>query len=209
MQLTLLNDSGKFDGLDDTIRHVFAETAHKLNALFDLSQLDVTFSPFAEGDAPDSGIGGWAINMYRIELQLDLERPDIKEVIITELPAVLAHEVHHIVQKKNKVEAETLAENLIFEGLACYFEQRFNGGTLPSLFKESQHHDWQSLLAEMTPHLSSKQFNYLDFFYCRDNRPFPKYAGYWVGFNLVANYLAKNGLNEIEVMGLPAEAYFN
>ncbi|MGL5974067.1 MAG: DUF2268 domain-containing putative Zn-dependent protease, partial [Aeromonas sobria] len=37
----------------------------------------------------------------------------------------------------------------------------------------------------------------------------PKYAGYWVGFNLVANYLAKNGLNEIEVMGLPAEAYFN
>ncbi len=49
MQLTLLNDSGKFDGLDDTIRHVFAETAHKLNALFDLSQLDVTFSPFAEG----------------------------------------------------------------------------------------------------------------------------------------------------------------
>ena len=25
----------------------------------------------------------------------------------------------------------------------------------------------------------------------------------------VANYLAKNGLNEIEVMGLPAEAYFN
>ncbi|MGL4250245.1 MAG: DUF2268 domain-containing putative Zn-dependent protease, partial [Aeromonas sp.] len=185
------------------------ETAHKLNALFDLSQLDVTFSPFAEGDAPDSGIGGWAINMYRIELQLDLERPDIKEVIITELPAVLAHEVHHIVQKKNKVEAETLAENLIFEGLACYFEQRFNGGTLPSLFKASQHHDWQALLAEMTPHLSSKQFNFLDFFYCRDNRPFPKYAGYWVGFNLVANYLAKNGLNEIEVMGLPAEAYFN
>lgn len=116
MQLTLLNDSGKFDGLDDTIRHVFAETAHKLNALFDLSQLDVTFSPFAEGDAPDSGIGGWAINMYRIELQLDLERPDIKEVIITELPAVLAHEVHHIVQKKNKVEAETLAENLILKG---------------------------------------------------------------------------------------------
>ncbi|WP_368191788.1 DUF2268 domain-containing putative Zn-dependent protease [Aeromonas sp. s8] len=209
MQLTLLNDSGKFDGLDDTIRHVFAETAHKLNALFDLSQLDVTFSPFAEGDAPDSGIGGWAINMYRIELQLDLERPDIKEVIITELPAVLAHEVHHIVQKKNKVGAETLAENLIFEGLACYFEQRFNGGTLPSLFKESHHHGWQSLLAEMTPHLSSKQFNSLDFFYCRDNRPFPKYAGYWVGFNLVANYLAKNGLNEIEVMGLPAEAYFN
>ncbi|WP_421353684.1 DUF2268 domain-containing putative Zn-dependent protease [Aeromonas veronii] len=209
MQLTLLNDSGKFDGLDDTIRHVFAETAHKLNALFDLSQLDVTFSPFAEGDAPDSGIGGWAINMYRIELQLDLERPDIKEVIITELPAVLAHEVHHIVQKKNKVAAETLAETLIFEGLACYFEQRFNGGTLPSLFKESPHHDWQSLLAEMTPNLSSKQFNYLDFFYCRDNRPFPKYAGYWVGFNLVANYLAKNGLNEIEVMGLPAEAYFN
>ncbi|MFQ1607552.1 DUF2268 domain-containing putative Zn-dependent protease [Aeromonas veronii] len=209
MQLTLLNDSGKFDELDGTIRHVFAETAHKLNALFNLSQLDVTFSPFAEGDAPDSGIGGWAINMYRIELQLDLERPDIKEVIITELPAVLAHEVHHIVQKKNKVEPETLAETLIFEGLACYFEQRFNGGTLPSLFKASHHHDWQSLLAEMTPHLSSKQFNYLDFFYCRDNRPFPKYAGYWVGFNLVANYLAKNGLNEIEVMGLPAEAYFN
>ncbi len=50
MQLTLLNDSGKFDGLDDTITYVFAETANKLNALFDLSQLDVTFSPFAEGD---------------------------------------------------------------------------------------------------------------------------------------------------------------
>lgn len=52
MQLTLLNDSGKFDGLDDTIRHVFAETAHKLNVLFNLSQLDVTFSPFAEGMLP-------------------------------------------------------------------------------------------------------------------------------------------------------------
>ncbi|MFM5615873.1 hypothetical protein ACET7O_07895 [Aeromonas veronii] len=52
MQLTLLNDSGKFDGLDDTIRHVFAETAHKLNALFDLSQLDVPSALLPRGMLP-------------------------------------------------------------------------------------------------------------------------------------------------------------
>lgn len=208
MKITILNAPGRFDGLQEIIETVSSDTSSKLRALFDLKQLDVTISAYSKGEAPVSGIGGWAINSYRIEILLDAEREDIREVIEAELPAVLAHEVNHIERMKLKLPVETLAEHLINEGLACHFEKEFNGDELPSLFKEIQEHCWKDMFTKMKPHLANKEFHFPTFFYSGENENFPKYAGYWVGFNLVVDYLTKTGINEKEALALPSEAFF-
>ncbi|MBM4891981.1 hypothetical protein HYO43_23835 [Vibrio parahaemolyticus] len=208
MKLTILNSSNKFSELIDDLQLNFDKIAFELRACFDVETLDVTISPFGVGEAPSSGIGGWAINSYRIEILLDTDRHDVKKVICSELAAVLAHEVNHIERMKLKLPDSTLAENLVYEGLACHFEQRFNGGMIPSLFKGMEGMCWKSMLSKMEPMLDSKDFHFNDYFCCDDSSVFPKYAGYWVGFNLVAKYVEAHGVSEEVALSLPAEVFF-
>ena len=91
----------------------FDRSANQLRQYFDVDEIDVTVCCFSDGDAPISGIGGWAINEYRIEILLDASRQDLDTVIENEFPAVLAHEVNHIQLRLLKEPEETLAQNLI------------------------------------------------------------------------------------------------
>ncbi|MGF1689388.1 DUF2268 domain-containing protein [Photobacterium japonica] len=208
MKLTILNASGLFDSLFDHLEHHFTLSSNVLCAYFDSDTIDVTISPYESGEAPSSGIGGWAINRHRIEILLDTERHDVENVIRSELASVLAHEVNHIERMKLKLPGDTLAENLIYEGLACHFEMRFNGGHIPSLFKGMDHICWLDILEEMKPILSSKDFHFPDYFYCDESDLFPQYAGYWVGFNLVAQYINKHQISDEIALGLPADVFF-
>ncbi|MCB9018698.1 MAG: hypothetical protein H6546_00020 [Chitinophagales bacterium] len=208
MRLTILNSSKRLSGLDEELKQNFDLAFKILCKYFNLDELDVTVSPFEKGEAPSSGIGGWGINRYRVEILLDTERQDIINVIRSEFPSVLAHEVHHIKRMELKLPGDTLAEHLIYEGLACHFEQIINGGNLPSLFKGIENNCWQSILTKMQPMLGRKDFHFPDYFYCHDSELYPKYAGYWVGFNLVDQYIKKNQISELEALRLPAEVFF-
>ncbi len=217
MKLTILNSSAQFDGLQATLQAIFEQTRARLEDMFDLSVLDVTISPFDKGEAPASGIGGWAFNAYRIEIQLDCQRPDVLDVIHNEFAAVLAHEVNHIERLKRGMPDKTLAQNLVYEGLACHFERAFNGEQLPSLFAEIQLHDWRVLLHQMRDELAIESFNFNAIFLGGGapsevsgemHTTYPKYAGYWVGYNLVREYALRYGLTDKEMLGLPDRVFF-
>nr|WP_194717409.1 DUF2268 domain-containing putative Zn-dependent protease [Vibrio sp. S9_S30] len=190
------------------LEHYFHLASKPLCKYFDLDDVDVTLSPYEKGEAPNSGVGGWAINRYRIEIMLDTNRDDVKSIIAKEVGAVLAHEVNHIERMKLGLPRDTLAENLVYEGLACHFEQKFNGGVTPSLFPGMEDVCWRNLLEEMEPKLTSKDFNFAEYFFGTDNGRFPKYAGYWVGFNLIAQYIEEHGVTEEIALSLPADAFF-
>ena len=85
----------------------------------------------------------------------------------------------------------------------------FNGGKIPSLFKGIKDVCWKGLYNKMEPKLNSNDFSFEKYFLYDGNTDLPKYAGYWVGFNLVADYLSYSGISEVEALGLQAEEYFN
>lgn len=122
---------------------------------------------------------------------LDTQRADIKNVIEKELAAVLAHELHHLFRMRAGENGVALGDVLIMEGLACHFERKVNGGVTPSLFENIKDQDWRPFYAEMKDKLTSLDYNFDAYFLGSDESRWPKYmGGYWVGYNLVAEYLA-------------------
>ncbi|HGF4954189.1 DUF2268 domain-containing protein [Vibrio parahaemolyticus] len=207
-RVTLLNATGALSSVADYLYEQLNSLSLQLADHFELNNIDVTISPFGHGDAPQSGIGGYCLSPYRVEVLLDTQRTDIKTVIENELAAVLAHELHHLFRMRAGENGLTLGAVLIMEGLACHFERQVNGGIIPSLFELIKDRDWRPFYTEMKDKLTSLDYNFDAYFLGSDESRWPKYMGYWVGYNLVAEYLANFHGSELDLVGAKAEIFY-
>ncbi|HCG8584520.1 TPA: hypothetical protein NJ534_005047 [Vibrio parahaemolyticus] len=207
-RVTLLNATGALSPVADYLYEQLNSLSLQLADHFELTNIDVTISPFGHGDAPQSGIGGCCLSPYRVEVLLDTQRTDIKTVIKNELAAVLAHELHHLFRMRAGENGLTLGEVLIMEGLACHFERQVNGGIIPSLFELIKDRDWWPFYTEMKDKLTSLDYNFDAYFLGSDESRWPKYMGYWVGYNLVAEYLVNFHGSELDLVGAKAEIFY-
>ncbi|MBE5145038.1 DUF2268 domain-containing protein [Vibrio parahaemolyticus] len=207
-RVTLLNATGALSSVADYLYEQLNSLSLQLADHFELTNIDVTISPFGHSDAPQSGIGGYCLSPYRVEVLLDTQRTDIKTVIENELAAVLAHELHHLFRMRAGENGLTLGEVLIMEGLACHFERQVNGGIIPSLFELIKDRDWRPFYTEMKDKLTSLDYNFDAYFLGSDESRWPKYMGYWVGYNLVAEYLANFQGSELDLVGAKAEIFY-
>ncbi len=154
-------------------------------------------------------MGGYALSEHRVELLVDCSRSDIDEVIETELLEVLAHELHHALRLSIHMPTGTLLQQLIMEGLACHFEHSVTNGKPSSLFKDLANYDWRFGLEKMSHLLETTDFSLDKLFLGSHPKEFPKYAGYWIGYNLVAEYARANNATEVEMVGLNASCFLN
>ncbi|EHH1244688.1 hypothetical protein ABVY47_004877 [Vibrio parahaemolyticus] len=207
-RVTLLNATGALSPVADYLYEQLNSLSLQLADHFELNNIDVTISPFGHGDAPQSGIGSYCLSPYRVEVLLDTQRTDIKTVIENELAAVLSHELHHLFRMRAGENGLTLGEVLIMEGLACHFERQVNGGIIPSLFELIKDRDWRPFYTEMKDKLTSLDYNFDAYFLGSDESRWPKYLGYWVGYNLVAEYLANFHGSELDLVGAKAEIFY-
>ncbi len=207
-RVTLLNATGALSPVADYLYGQLNSLSLQLADHFELTNIDVTISPFGHGDASQSGIGGYCLSPYRVEVLLDTQRTDIKTVIENELAAVLAHELHHLFRMRAGENGLTLGEVLIMEGLACHFERQVNGGIIPSLFELIKDRDWRPFYTEMKDKLTSLDYNFDAYFLGSDESRWPKYMGYWVGYNLVAEYLVNFHGSELDLVGAKAEIFY-
>lgn len=150
-RVTLLNATGELSPLAEYLHQKLDDLSSQLSSYFDLSNndlsnVDLTVSPFDRNDVPQTGIGGYCLSAYRVEILLDTQRADIKNVIEKELAAVLAHELHHLFRMRAGENGVALGDVLIMEGLACHFERKVNGGVTPSLFEQIKDQDWRPFL---------------------------------------------------------------
>lgn len=122
---------------------------------------------------------------------------------------MLSHEIHHSIRMGLGVPSVTLSQELITEGLACHFEHTVTGGKQSSLFEKLQDYDWQQSLAKMSSLLNGKDHCFNKFFLGTHPEEFPKYAGYWIGFNLVSQYIQKNKATDSDIVGLESEKFFD
>ncbi|MGU3807878.1 DUF2268 domain-containing putative Zn-dependent protease [Vibrio diabolicus] len=212
-RVTLLNATGELSPLAEYLHQKLDDLSSQLSSYFDLSNIDLsnvdlTVSPFDRNDVPQTGIGGYCLSAYRVEILLDTQRADIKNVIEKELAAVLAHELHHLFRMRAGENGVALGDVLIMEGLACHFERKVNGGVTPSLFENIKDQDWRPFYAEMKDKLTSLDYNFDAYFLGSDESRWPKYMGYWVGYNLVAEYLADFQGSELDLVGAKAELFY-
>ncbi|KKO50700.1 hypothetical protein VT06_01455 [Arsukibacterium sp. MJ3] len=193
MKINILNASEKFNHVLDVLESKTLSSLSDIQNYVTLPKLDIVISPCSEEYKTKSGIMGCVTTPYLIDIMLDTDRKDIIDVINDELPAVIAHEIHHAVRANSGIEDKTLFQVLIAEGLACHFETKFNGNKLPLFFDEIKQHEWRELYNKMESQFNEMNFDYPLYFGGEDETIFPNRAGYWVGFNVVSEYIEKNG----------------
>lgn len=204
----ILNATHQLDQVSDLLANWLHAYAPKIAATLELHSLDITVSPFESGAAPKSGIGAYMLSPHRIEILVDTDSQDLANIIKSELPSVLAHEMHHCARSHIVPKETTLAENILTEGLACHFEQQFNGGRTPSLFDDISTTPWEALFEHVRPHLRDSEFSFDYWFLGEKPDEVPKYAGYWIGYNLVISYAQDHGLGYKHLVGLESEDLF-
>jgi hypothetical protein len=208
VNISILNATGKLNGYTSLIENEILHSLGKIRDYFKIECVDITVTPFYKGEESPSGIGGYSLSPHRVELLLDCDRNDLDKVIENELAAVLAHEIHHSIRIGLGIPTETLGQQIITEGMACHFELSVTDGKIPSLFNNMKDQDWQGLLEQMSPSLHEKNQSVNRYFLGSEPDKFPKYAGYWVGFNLVSRYVEKYKTSEIELAGMDSERFF-
>jgi uncharacterized protein YjaZ len=204
-KINILNASEKFNHVLDVLESRAVYALSEIQNYLELPNLDLVISPCSDEYKTKSGIMGCVTTPYVIDIMLDTDREDLVDIINVELPAVIAHEIHHAIRASSGVECKTLLQSLVAEGLACHFETKFNGNKLPSLFSGIQNQDWVALYEQMRPELNSEEFSYPVYFGGEDETKLPNHAAYWVGFNLVSQYINKHGGCAASLVLTPAE----
>ncbi|WP_435249890.1 DUF2268 domain-containing putative Zn-dependent protease [Vibrio sp. nBUS_14] len=204
---SILDATGKLAQYEDFLISQINMALETIGTHIELHDLDITVSPFSKEKVSPFGIGGFALSAHRVELFLDVRRDDIEVVIKKELTAVLGHEINHALRKSHGHKNVTLLDSLVMEGLACHFEGVLNGGELSSMFVDIQHEDWRSLYKKMKPHLESTSFPFEQMFLGTKPDEYPRYSGYWVGYNLVVQYLHDQNPSISDIVALDSSNF--
>lgn len=140
---------------------------------------------------PENGAGGFTFSADFIRINIDDEKAT--ENLISEN---VVHELCHAARwGKNDEWIKSLFDGLLFEGLACVFEDEFaNNNPEKTLFiktiLERSDEENEKILAVVREKLDSNEYNYDEIFF-NGNDKLPRWSGYSLGYYLVKKYLEK------------------
>jgi uncharacterized protein YjaZ len=190
INLHLLKGSGCLDPFLDQIQTEFNNFNQKIKDIFPPQNIDIVVYDNQFGVIPEIGIGGFTPYSYLIFISLDPTFPNLKKSITGQFSRTLAHEIHHAIRSKYVGYGNTLLEALITEGLADHFDLEINQ-TKPQIWdialNKKQIENFKKLA---TKEFFNKKYYHNNWFFGSKN--IPKWTGYTLGFNLVADYLKKH-----------------
>lgn len=106
------------------------------------------------------------------------------------LAETVAHEFNHLVMLKYH-KWETLLDSLIFEGIAEHFREKVIGGKKAPWSLTLNKEDAKKLFSKIKRLLSSKSTKlYRSIFF--ENKGYPLWAGYSLGYQIIKSFLKKN-----------------
>ncbi|GGM39451.1 hypothetical protein GCM10008956_14850 [Deinococcus arenae] len=165
------------------------DTLNRHAALLDLDGVDVALRVLPWG-LPETGVHGYAPTGHYVELTVDPGHAAVRTGWRTELPATLAHELHHVRRWRGPGYGHTLLEVLVTEGLAQHHEltERLS----PPPYAQAPV-NLGELWARATPLLRATDFGFEAWFYGSAAQALPRWAGYTLGFDLVGRALWRLG----------------
>ncbi|MBU2893717.1 DUF2268 domain-containing protein [Colwellia sp. D2M02] len=206
-KINILNASERFSHVLDLLENKAQDSLVEIKKHIELPNIDVVISPCSEEYKTESGILGCVSTPYVIDVLLDTDRKDLSNIINNELTSVIAHELHHVIRTSFGVQEKSLLQVLVSEGLACHFETKFSDDATSKFFADIKKYEWRNLYSKMQANLESTDFNYPVYFGGKDMAKFPNRAGYWVGFNLISEYIDKYGGCAVTLVGTAAEEF--
>lgn len=159
--------------------------------LLPIENVDIVFydNPGATIDEI-GGIGGFTPNAHCIFISLNPRHPNFRRALKNELFFTLAHELHHTIRWQKMVEGDTLLEALVFEGLADHFAMQVTGRHEPSVYSRAlTPSQKQAFLEKAKKTWEEPIYDNAVWFFGSTPKVIPRWAGYTLGYDLVAKYL--------------------
>ena len=203
----VINDpAGAFAQHHAALRSLIEETTATAGSAIsvDVVSFDVRADPVFT--IRDYGIGGFTLGPGRIEILVDPAYPNLGTALQQRLPLVVAHELHHAVRWRGPGRPFTLLEWLAFEGLADHFAIELLGTPLQPWSQAFHESETDFYLDLARPDFDSAAFDYQGWFFGADPR-LPYWAGYTLGFHMVADYQARTGRSAAALVNTPADAF--
>ena len=151
---------------------------------------------------PRYGLGGYTTGPDTIDVVLDDTSAAVGDDFVRRLQIVTAHELHHTARWRRGARGTTLADALIFEGLASRFAEELVGGPLPRWLTAFPETDTDRILAQARAALEEPN-DYGRWFLGRAD--IPAWTGYTLGYRLVVRYQQRQrGVTAADLVSTPA-----
>lgn len=189
----VLLGSGRLTPFAEEIKQEFNQAVAKIIKKLPVSNVDVVIYNNPEGAIPEIGIGGYTPNAHLIFVSLDTQFPNFKQAINKELKRTLAHELHHALRWKDPGYGKTLFEALITEGLAGHFDMEINNSNEPEPWDVALNEkQLKEIQTKAIKEHDNRNYNHSSWFFGSKEKGIPKWSGYTLGFNLVADFLKRH-----------------
>lgn len=192
INLYILKASGRLTPYIEDIKKVFKDSLNKISEKIPVSNIDIVVCDDKDKVIPESGITGYTPNSNLIFISLDPGSPSFSKLIGDEFNRTLAHEMHHCMRWRRPGYGKTLLEVLITEGLADHFDLEIYGGNPHPWSVALDKDQTERLMERAKDEFNNKEYDHTAWFFGSKDKNIPRWTGYALGFNLVAEYLKKN-----------------
>ncbi len=194
INIHILSASKEVEPYLSKIKSIAEATISSVEKLLPIKDVDIVFCHNQRWTIDEiGGIGGFTPNANTIFIYLNPRHQDFIKAIKDELSFTLAHELHHTIRWQKQVEGDTLLEAMIFEGLADHFAQEATGRKKPSPYSSALTTEQKKFfLKKASEEWSKSTYDNDVWFFGSEPTSIPRWAGYTLGYDLVASYLKTN-----------------
>lgn len=186
-----------------------ASTIDEICKQLPVSDIDIVYYVNPAAVIPEVAVCGYAPTANTALIAVDPENPAFAGSFAEEIPATLAHELHHCMRWRGPGYGSTILEALVTEGLARDFENNFRKGPLPKYHGQLSQEKIQEIWSLAKPELTAPQYSHADWLFGSKERGIPEFAGYVIGLHIVKTYLARTGASSAKLWDLPASEFLS
>ena len=155
-----------------------------------LDPIELTLAFDARRAIPGWGVGGYSPGTDTLWMSLDPELRGTPGLIDERLPRMVVHELHHAARWRGPGYGFTLLDAMVAEGLADHFAVQVLGGA-PAPWTDALDDAQRAVLQKRAAkQLDLNPYSHAGWFFGAEE-DIPNWAGYTLGFELVAEYLAR------------------
>ncbi len=138
------------------------------------------------------GLGGFAPDGHTVFLALDPDHEHFERALEREVFRTLAHEFHHVARHRASLRGHTLLDALVSEGLADHFSIEVTGMEPPPWAVALDLERTAAMSDRARAEYDNPRYDHRAWFFGSTDVEIPRWTGYTLGFQIVADYLERH-----------------